>query len=457
MRLTFLGAAGTVTGSKYLVESGARRLLVDCGLFQGRKRLRERNWEPFSPEPASLDAVVLTHAHLDHSGYLPVVARCGFRGPVYCTVATRDLLRILLPDSARLQEEEAEFANRRRYSKHSPALPLYTLADAERALQLIQTVEWSTRVSPAPGLEFEFSPAGHLLGAASVRVVSASRSILFSGDLGRPDDPLMHPPAAPPAADWVVIESTYGDRRHPVVDAENELAALIKPVLQQRGIIVVPSFAVGRAQVLLHLLARLKARGVIEGVPVYLDSPMAKDAAHVYDYHRDEHRLTAAECDDIRSAVRMVDSVEESKSLNRLTGPAILVSASGMATGGRVLHHLKVFAPDERNLILFAGYQVAGTRGATLLSGADAVKIHGEWVTVRAGVAQLQALSAHADGDQLVAWLGSAASPPAQVFVTHGEPAAAETLALRIRGELGLPATVAVDGGAVELEARGSS
>ena len=451
MKLTFLGAAGTVTGSKYLIEAGSHRVLVDCGLFQGRKPLRERNWQAFSPDPATLDAVVLTHAHLDHSGYLPVIVRSGFRGPVYCTAATRDLLSILLPDSARLQEEEAGFANRHRYSKHVPALPLYTEDDAQHALRLIRQVEWAARVSPAPGLDVQFSPAGHLLGAASVRVQSPTGCILFSGDLGRPDDPLMHPPAPPAAADWVIIESTYGDRRHPPVDAESELATLLEPVLQRRGTVVIPSFAVGRAQALLHLLARLHARRESADVPVYLDSPMATAATHVYDRHPQEHRLTAAECTAIRATVRMIESVEESKSLHRMAGPAIIVAASGMATGGRVLHHLKHFAPDAQNLILFSGYQVPGTRGAALLAGADTVKIHGEQIPVRATVAQLQSLSAHADGDQLVAWLGSATSRPARAFVTHGEPAAAEALALRIREALEMPAAVARDRETVDL------
>jgi metallo-beta-lactamase family protein len=457
MKLTFLGAAGTVTGSKYLVESGSRRILVDCGLFQGRKRLRERNWRPFSPDPATLDAVVLTHAHLDHSGYLPVIARSGFRGPVYCTAATCDLLGILLPDSAWLQEEEAEFANRHGFSKHSPALPLYTQADAQRALQLLRPVAWSTRVSPVPDLELEFSPAGHLLGAASVLVQTVSRRILFSGDLGRSDDPVMRPPAPPPVAESVVIESTYGDRRHPPVDPESELAALMNPVLQRGGVIVVPSFAVGRAQALVHLITRLKARRAIADVPVFLNSPMATEAMHVHERHLSEHRLTAAECEAMRGAVRFVNSVDESKGLNRLDGPAILVSASGMATGGRVIHHLKAFAPGERNLILFAGFQVPGTRGAAMLAGADAVRIHGEWIPVRAAVAQLQGLSAHADCDQLVAWLKSAALPSAQVYVTHGEPAAAESLALQIRRELGLQVTVPADGGSLRLESHHGS
>ena len=453
MKLTFLGGAGTVTGSKYLIESGSQRLLVDCGLFQGLKRLRERNWQPLPFAPGTLEAVVLTHAHLDHSGFLPRLVRAGFRGPVYCTAATRDLLELLLPDSARLQEEEAEFANRHRYSKHSPALPLYTEDDARNAVRLLQPVGWSTSVSAGSGMKVFFSPAGHLLGAASVVVECVSGRILFSGDLGRPDDLLMRPPAPPLSAAWVVIESTYGDRRHPRLDAEAELADLVSGAMQRKGVIVIPSFAVGRAQVLLHLIARLKARGVIADVPVFLNSPMATDATHVYVRHRGEHRLTAEECKAMCTAARFVNSVDESKRLNRLTGPAIIVSASGMATGGRVLHHLKAFAPDDCNLILFAGHQAAGTRGAVLVGGADEVKIHGQWIPVRAEVAQLQSLSAHADRDQLVAWLKSAASRPRQVFVTHGDPAAADALRQYILRDNPVEVTVPEHGESFLLDA----
>ena len=435
VRLSFLGAAGTVTGSKYLLEVGSRRILVDCGLFQGLKRLRERNWQPVPFDPQALDAVVLTHAHLDHSGYLPVLVRAGFRGPIYCTQATRELLAILLPDSAHLQEEEAQFANRRRYSRHSPALPLYTRADAEGALQLLRPTEWSASTKLAPGITARFSPAGHLLGAASVLLESDSGRVLFSGDLGRPDDPMMRPPSAPPAADWVVIESTYGDRRHAPVDAEAELATAINRALGRGGVIVVPSFAVGRAQLLLLLIARLKARRAIADVPVFLNSPMATDVTRIYHEHRNEHRLTEEECKTMCTAARFVNSVEESKRLNTLSGPMIIVSASGMATGGRVLHHLKAFASDAHNLILFTGYQAAGTRGAALVGGADTIKIHGEWIPVRAEVVQLRGTSSHADCEQLVAWLMSASATPERVFVTHGEPAAADALRQHLRRE----------------------
>jgi len=442
MKIGFLGAAGTVTGSKYLVTTGEQHILIDCGLFQGPKRLRERNWHSLSFDPKTLDAVVLTHAHLDHTGYLPVLARSGFRGPVYCTAATRDLLGILLPDSARIQEEEAEYANRHRYSRHSPALPMYTEADAANSLKLLNAVEWSTTVSLAKDLTVRFSPAGHLLGAASLLLESGSGRLLFSGDLGRPDDLMMRAPAPPPAAEWVVIESTYGDRRHVPVDAEAELATAINGAVERGGVIVVPSFAVGRAQLLLHLVARLKARRAIPDIPAYLNSPMATNVTGIYHEHRSDHRLTEAECKTMCTAARFVNSVEESKSLNQARGPMIIISASGMATGGRVVHHLKAFAPDAKNMILFAGYQAAGTRGAAMVRGADSIKIHGAWIPVRAEIVQLQSTSGHADCDQLVAWLKSGSAPPRRVFVTHGEPAAADALRQHIRREIPIDVTV---------------
>ena len=442
MKLTFLGGAGTVTGSKCLVDTGSARILVDCGLFQGLKRLRERNWQRLPFDVAALDAVVLTHAHLDHSGYLPVLARGGFRGKVYCTAATAKLVEILLPDSAHLQEEEARYANKHRFSKHSPALPLYTSEDAAAALKLLRPVDWTERVAIGSDVSAYFSGAGHLLGAASVLVENAGRRVLFSGDLGRPDDPMMRPPEPPPPADWVVIESTYGDRLHPTGDAESELADAINRAAARRGVIVVPSFAVGRAQLLLHLIARLKARSAIPDLPVFLNSPMATDATRIYRAHRREHRLTEEECEVMCTAARFVASVEESKSLNGLTGPALIIAGSGMATGGRVIHHLKTFARDERHMILFTGFQAAGTRGAALVAGADTIKIHGEWIPVRAEVVQLQEASGHADRDQLVAWLTRMESPPQRVFVNHGDPAAADTLRQYLRRAVATDVTV---------------
>ncbi|MGC2462342.1 MAG: MBL fold metallo-hydrolase [Steroidobacteraceae bacterium] len=433
MKLTFLGAAGTVTGSKYLLAVGERQVLVDCGLFQGLKRLRERNWQALPFDPKRIDAIVLTHAHIDHSGYLPVVVRSGFRGPVYCTAATRRLLALMLTDSAHLQEEQAEFANRHHFSKHSPALPLYTRADAEAALRLLRPVEWSRACAVAPGFSAQFSPAGHLLGAASVLLETRAGRVLFSGDLGRPDDLIMRPPASAPGADWVLIESTYGDRRHPRFDPYAELAAVINRTVQRKGVVVIPSFAVGRAQTLLYLIAELKARATIPDVPVYLNSPMACDVSGIYQEFANEHRLGGAQYCVFSKAARFVSSVEESKQLNTRQEPMIIISASGMATGGRVLHHLQTFAPGERNTIVFSGFQAAGTRGAAMVGGAEAVKIHGEWVPVRAEVVQLQSLSGHADCDQLLAWLQGSPSRPERVFVTHGEPAAAEALRSQIR------------------------
>lgn len=441
-RITFLGAAGTVTGSKYLVDAGSGRVLVDCGLFQGLKRLRERNWQRPLVDLISVEAIVLTHAHLDHTGYLPVLAREGFRSPVYCTRATRDLLKILLPDSARIQEEEAEYANRRGFSKHRPARPLYTVEDAETALRLLRPVEWSAGVEPVKGITVHFSPAGHLLGAASVLLETANERILFSGDLGRPDDPMMRAPAARPEADAIVIESTYGNRRHAAVDAEAEAGEAIARALERRGVVVVPAFAVGRAQLLLHFIARLKARGAIADVPVFLNSPMATDVTRIYHEHRSDHRLTDEECKTMCTAARFVNTVEESKSLNQRQGPMIIVSASGMAAGGRVVHHLKAFAPDPNNMILFTGYQAAGTRGAAIVNGAEQIRIHGGWVPVRAEVVQLHGTSGHADCDQLVAWLRGGAAEPRRVFVTHGEPESADALRQHLRRELASEVTV---------------
>lgn len=452
MQITFLGAAGTVTGSKYLVSAAGKRVLVDCGLFQGLKRLRERNWQPLPFDPVSLDAVVLTHAHLDHTGYLPLLARTGYRGPVYCTAATRGLAAILLPDSARIQEEEAEFANRHKYSKHRPALPLYTVDDAEKALKLLKPVEWKSALELPGGVVLRFTPAGHLLGAASVLLEADGRKLLFSGDVGRPDDPVLNAPAAPPPADWAVIESTYGNRRHPPIDAEAELAAVANRAADRGGVIVIPSFAVGRAQMLLHFVARLKARKEIPDIPAYLNSPMATDVTRLYHAHRNEHRLSEDECRTMCTAARFVNSVEESKALNLKRGPMIIISASGMAAGGRVLHHLKAFAPDPKNMIVFSGYQAAGTRGAAMVGGADSVKIHGQWVPVRAEVVQLHGTSGHADCDQLVAWLGSGGAVPRRVFVTHGEPAAADAMRQHLRRAMPAEVTVPEHGETVMLD-----
>lgn len=436
-RLTFMGANATVTGSRYLIETAASRILVDCGLFQGYKPLRLRNWSPFPVDPASIGAIVLTHAHLDHSGYLPRLIRCGFRGRVWCTAATRDLCAILLPDSGRLLEEEAGYANRKGSSKHKPAEPLYSESDAIKALQQFSTVAFDEDFEPVSGLRARLRYQGHILGAAAVTLEYQGRRIVFSGDIGRPLDPVMRPPLPPDDADWIVTESTYGDRRHAPLDAGGEIATALQRVLARGGVAVIPAFAVGRAQMLLHIIARLQTDGAIPAVPVYLNSPMATDVTALYRRYPDMHRLDEAALQDMSRRTRIVNSVEESIALNRRKGPMIIVSASGMVTGGRVLHHLVAFAPDPLNAILLSGYQAGGTRGAALAAGAKSVRIYGQDVAVNAEVIQLQAASAHADSDELLAWLRSAPRAPKVVYVTHGEPDAADALRVRIQRELG--------------------
>lgn len=452
MRLTFLGGTGTVTGSKYLLEHAGRRLLIDCGLFQGLKQLRLRNWDAFPLPAAQIDAIVLTHAHLDHSGFIPRLRQSGFRGPVYCTAATRDLCGLLLPDAGRLQEEEADYANRHGFSKHRPALPLYTEEDAHAAMKSFKAVRFDEGFEPIPGVRVVLAHAGHLLGAASVRVEWGSRSILFSGDLGRSNDFLMAPPAAPQACDWLVVESTYGDRSHAGTDALATLADVVNRTAARGGIVVIPAFAVGRAQTLMYCLHLLRQQHRIPDMPAFLNSPMAADATQIYKVHRSGHRLTPEQCEAMCSAARIVNGVEESKRLNQLRMPSIIISASGMASGGRVLHHLKAFAPDARNSILFAGFQAAGTRGAAMVAGAETVKIHGQHVPIRAEVAQIDSLSAHADRDELLAWVGALPSPPRHVFVTHGEPVPADALRQAIEERHGWPCTVPEYRDGVELE-----
>ncbi|MDM0045078.1 MBL fold metallo-hydrolase [Variovorax dokdonensis] len=441
MQIQFLGASGTVTGSRYLLTHRGRRLLVDCGLFQGVKELRLRNWQPLPVEPEDIHAVLLTHAHLDHSGFVPRLIASGFKGPVFCTSGTRALCELLLPDSGHLLEEEAAFANRHGFSKHQPALPLYTEKDARAALVRMEPLGFDDPFSPWPGWNIRLTRAGHIIGAASARIEWEKGSILFSGDVGRSDDVLMRPPAPCAPADYVVVESTYGDRSHPPIDPLDELAQVVSRTAARGGVLVVPSFAVGRAQSLLHCLQLLKSSGRIPDVRVYLNSPMAADTTAIYGQHLDEHRLSAHDCTALRKGATIVNTVEESKRLNALHMPSIIISASGMATGGRVLHHLKAYAPGERNTILFTGFQAAGTRGAALVAGAKKIKIHGDYVPVRAEVCQLSSLSAHADREQLLSWLAPQKSAR-KIFVTHGEPVASDALRLAIEERDGLPVTV---------------
>ena len=434
--LSFLGANGTVTGSRHLLECGGARVLVDCGLFQGYKTLRLRNWAPFPVPPSSIDAVVLTHGHLDHSGFLPRLVRDGFRGKAWCSHATRALCKIMLPDSGRLQEEEAQYADRKGSSKHKPPQPLYSEAEALSSLGCLRGVDFDTEFEPVPGLRMRLQRQGHILGAAAVIARYGERSIAFSGDLGRPADPVMLAPDPLPACDWIVSESTYGNRRHEDSALEDELRPVLQRVLARHGVVVVPAFAVGRAQMLLHAIARLQADGSVPQAPVFLNSPMAAEVGALYRQFPHEHRLGPAALDAMQSVAHVVGSVEESKRLNQRKGPMIIVSASGMATGGRVLHHLVAFAPDPRNAIVLSGFQAGGTRGASLAAGAPSIRIFGEDVKVGAEVVQLTAASAHADGDEILRWLGTAPARPRRVFVTHGEPDASEALRLRIEREL---------------------
>ena len=443
--LQFLGAAGTVTGSKYLVDWNGRRLLVDCGLFQGYKQLRLRNWAPLAIDLAHLDAIILTHAHIDHSGALPLLVRNGWRGPVYCTAGTRDLAEIMLRDSARLQEEEAAWANERGYSKHRPALPLYTEEDAAGALRLLQPRSFASEYDLG-GLRFRLLPAGHILGAAIVELFDHEHRLVFSGDLGRPQDLITIPPARVPVADTLVVESTYGDRRHAADDPALALGNIIEPTLARGGVTIIPAFAVGRTQAILHLLGKLRLR-----VPIFLDSPMAAAATRVYLDHEGEHRLDVAECRALASVAEIVESADASRQLTRRSGPMIIIAGSGMATGGRVLHHLRAFGGDARNTVLFVGFQAPGTRGEDLVAGRRSIRLHGEWMTVRADIAHVDNLSAHADADEILGWLAGFERPPRQTFITHGEPVASEAMRHRIQRELGWPCEVPEYRASVEL------
>jgi len=457
--LRFLGAAGTVTGSKFLLELGATRALIDCGLFQGRKDLRLRNWAAVPFDAARLDAIVLSHAHIDHSGYLPLVVREGFRGPVYCTPGTADLLGILLPDSARLQEEDAERANRYGYTKHHPALPLYSLADANEALRLLQPRPYGREFAVANGVRALLRRAGHILGSATVELVLDTGPVtrlVHSGDLGRPGRPILRDPEPVEAADVLLVESTYGDRLHPRGEVER-LAEVVNESAARGGVLLVPAFAVGRSQELCWTLRQLEEEGRIPSLPVFVDSPMAIAGSEIYCRHPEDHDLDMRRLmDEDRSPLRtrqftLLHTADESKRLNRLTGGFIVIAGSGMATGGRILHHLKLRLPDRRTTVLLAGYQAAGTRGRALQEGAATLRIHGEDVPVKARVETIDGFSAHADRDEILGWLGHFRAPPRHTFVVHGEPASASALAAEIGARLGWAASAAADGQVVPL------
>jgi metallo-beta-lactamase family protein len=450
MNLTFLGATGTVTGSKYLLEAEGAQILIDCGLYQGVKQLRLRNRKPLPLEPAALEAVLLTHAHIDHSGHLPVLVRDGFEGAVFCTPPTRELCEILLPDAGRLQEEDAGYANRKGFSKHAPALPLYTEADARAAIHSLSPLAFDAWHAAGP-FRFRFRPAGHILGAASVEVEHGGQRVLFSGDLGRAEDLLMRPPTPPGDPDWIVVESTYGDRLHAGTDPFEALATILTRTVNRGGILLIPSFAVGRAQALLYCFHEIFRRGLARTVPVFVNSPMASDVTDLFRRSSQYHRLPEALCSAVCDVAHYARSPEESKKLTASRTPSAIISASGMASGGRVLHHLRALAPEARNAILFPGFQAPGTRGDAIVHGARSVRIHGREVPVEAEVLQLDIFSAHADQAGLLAWLGACESPPRRVFVTHGEAVPADTLRREIENGLGYGAVVPEHQETVEL------
>jgi len=444
--LTFLGATQTVTGSKYLLEAGGERLMIDCGLFQGHKELRLRNWDRFPVDPSSIRWIVLTHAHLDHIGYIPRLIKEGFRGQIWATSATVDLARLVLPDSGHLQEEDAEYANKKGFSKHKPALPLYTHEEAMRSLEFFQVAAESKPLELSPHFKIRFFRAGHILGARMVEVIITEAgktvTILFSGDIGRFPQLIIKEPVVPEAADYLVCESTYGDRLHPTDDFQARLAQIVEETAQRGGSVIIPAFAIGRTQELLYLFRMLINSGRMQSLPIHVDSPMAIDATDLYRKHHEDHNLQTDEFEAgghrlfAQPNVHFDLTVEQSKALNECHYPTIIISASGMATGGRVLHHLARCLPDHRNTVLFVGFQAPGTRGHSIQSGVDAVKMHGQMVPVRARVETIENLSGHADYGEIMGWLKKLSAAPRRVFITHGELHAAESLQEKIRAEL---------------------
>lgn len=442
LSFTSLGAAGTVTGSKHLLECDGRTVLIDCGLFQGIKNLREANWRPLPIDAAALDGVIITHAHLDHTGYLPRLVRSGFRGPIHATPATRDVAEIILRDSAHLQEREASLANKHRSSRHDPARPLYDVTDVEQTLDQFHTCRTGKWFAPTRGARAMFRGAGHILGAATVEIDWNGTTVAFTGDLGRYDDPLMRDPEPIRRADYLVSESTYGDRVRDDADPAAELLRIVTDTVGRGGTVVIPAFAVGRTQAILYHLWSLRRDGLLPEVPIYVDSPMAINAGELMRTHPSAHRLDAAHTEEMFAVAEYVRDPEASKAVSADRRPKIILSASGMATGGRILHHLAAFAPGARNTIVLVGYQAVGTRGRSLGDGAQHLKLFGDWVPVRARVEDLHMMSAHADSDELIRWMRGFAEAPRRTFLVHGEPNACESLRHRLDHDLGWRAVI---------------
>ncbi len=460
--LTFLGATGTVTGSRFLLHTGEKKILIDCGLFQGPKKNRLRNWDPFPEAPGDIDAVALTHAHIDHIGYLPRICRDGFKGRVYCTHATADLAKILLRDTAHLQEEDAHWANRKRVTKHDPALPLFTTEDAEACLSQFSPVHYGEEVRLDDGLRLKFRDAGHILGSSLVDIKRTndgiSRKILFCGDLGRPARAILRDPVQVYNIDYLLLESTYGNRLHEEESIHEELAAVIMRSLERDGVLVIPSFSVGRTQTLLYILRELEEQKKIPILPVYMDSPMALEATAVYERRIPSQNLTCR-TETVRGKkifhpqnLHLCESKRKSKAINDIKERAIIISASGMVTGGRILHHMQMRLPRANNTILFIGYQAEGTRGRAILEKRDTVKIFGEEVPIRAHIENIPGMSCHADYNEILAWLMGFDRPPKKIFIVHGEPEASNALAERIHKKYNWPVTVPEHGEKVLLD-----
>ncbi len=450
--LQFLGATGTVTGSKYLLEAGGERLMIDCGLFQGGKELRERNWQPLPLPPSSIQWLVLTHAHLDHIGYIPRLIKDGFRGQILASAATVDLARLILPDSGHLQEEEAAYANYKGFSRHTPALPLYTYEEAVQALERFRVADESKPLELSPHYALRFFRAGHILGARMIEVTisenSTTRQVLFSGDVGRFPQLIIREPVVPNGADYLLCESTYGDRLHPADDFRARLATIVEATAERGGSVIIPAFAVGRTQELLYVFRELMAQGKMHSLPIHVDSPMAIDATDLYRRHHEDHNLEVDKLEALGDKLFAPPEVhfdrtrDESVALNSIRDPMVIISASGMATGGRVLHHLERCLPDHRNTVLFVGFQGAGTRGQAIQSGAESVKIHGREIQVRARIESMENLSAHADYGEILRWLGRFHKPPQKTFLIHGEPPAFASLKEKITQQLRWQVTI---------------
>jgi metallo-beta-lactamase family protein len=437
--LKFLGAAGTVTGSKHLLKTPSLNIMIDSGLFQGLKALRLKNWDSLGIDVSTIDAVILTHAHLDHCGYLPMLGRQGFKGKIYCTAPTRDLTEIILRDSAKIQEEDAANANKFGYTKHNPAVALYTEKDVESILPLFAPVQSETMVELNNDICFKLRANGHILGSVFIELTCYGKRILFSGDLGRPVSTLLHQPMKPSQADYVVMESTYGDRLHADVNLDDQLSDVIIDTAHKKGNLLIPSFAVGRAQELMHLINRLKKSNRIPDLPVFMDSPMGADATSIFNKYPSWHKLNEDESRALFDNVTIIRKFEDTVKVAELAGPKIIIAASGMLTGGRVLYYLERYLEGKRNFLLFTGYQSEGTRGRAIISGAHEIKVHGTYVPVRITVRSLSAMSGHADQKEMIDWLSSIERAPKRIFLVHGENGPREAMRVKIESALQWP------------------